>query len=71
MKEEKVRVKIKEDGTVNVEVLGVKGKDCIAMTQGLEEALGVVTKRTKKQEYHERPARQTTQRVSRVHRGGR
>jgi len=68
MKEEKIRVKIKEDGTVNLEVIGVKGKDCITMTEDLEEALGVVTDRTKKREYHERPARVTTQSVSNIHR---
>ncbi len=68
MREEKIRVKIKEDGTVGIEVIGVKGKDCIAMTADLEEALGVVTDRTKKREYHQRPARVTTQNVSNIHR---
>lgn len=68
MNEEKIRVKIGKDGAVNIEVIGVKGKDCVAMTEELEEALGLVTKRTEKKEYHERPARQATQNVSRVHR---
>lgn len=68
MLEEKIRVKIKKDGSVNLEVLGVKGKGCVAMTEELEEALGIVTDRTKKREYHERPARVTAQEVSRIHR---
>lgn len=68
MKEEKIRVKISKDGNVNLEVDGVKGEGCIALTEELEEELGIVTQRTKKREYHERPARVITQTVSNIHR---
>lgn len=68
MKQERIRVMIKEDGTVSLEVEGVKGKGCLAATEELEEALGIVTKRDKTKEYHERPARVTTQNVSNIHR---
>jgi len=68
MKQEKIRIKISEDGSINMEVIGVKGKSCIDLTKDLEEELGIVTKQVKKKEYHERPARVTTQKVSNIHR---
>ena len=68
MKQERIRVRIKEDGTVSMEVEGIKGESCLAATADLEEALGVVTKRDKTKEYHERPARVTTKNVSSIHR---
>lgn len=71
MNEEKIRVKISDDGEVNLEVIGVKGKGCLDLTEALEEALGIVTNRTTKREYRERPARVTTQNVSNIHRGRR
>lgn len=70
MNEEKIRVKISDDGEVNLEVIGVKGKGCLDLTEALEKELGIVTDRTKKREY-DRPARVTTQNVSNIHRGRR
>jgi len=68
MNQEKIRVKIKADGTVLLEVAGVKGKGCVDATEELEEALGIVTKRTPTKEYHERPARVIAANVSSIHR---
>ena len=68
MREEKIRIKISEDGNVSLEVIGVKGKSCVDLTKDLEEELGIVTKQVTKKEYHERPARVTTQKVSNIHR---
>ena len=68
MREEKILIKISEDGSVSLEVIGVKGKSCVDLTKDLEEALGVVTKRVNKKEFHERPAKVTTQKVSNIHR---
>lgn len=68
MREEKILVQIADDGSVKLEVAGVKGKGCLVTTEELEEELGLVTQRVKKREYHERPARVLTQNVSRVHR---
>jgi uncharacterized Fe-S cluster-containing radical SAM superfamily enzyme len=68
MKEERIRIKILEDGSVKLEVIGVKGQRCVDLTKDLEEELGIVTKQVKTKEYHERPARVTTQTVSNIHR---
>jgi len=42
------------DGTSTVEVLGVKGKKCLKMTEELEGELGDVTKREAKAEMQEK-----------------
>jgi len=39
LREEKVRIVIMPDGTSTVEVLGVKGKRCLKITEELEEEL--------------------------------
>lgn len=40
-------------GEVEVEVNGVKGKSCVALTQHLEDALGTVDKRQHTPEFRE------------------
>ena len=42
------------DGSSSVEVLGVKGKRCLKMTEELEEELGDVKERKAKAEMQER-----------------
>lgn len=71
MKEERILVNISPDGDVTLDVQGVKGKQCLDLTQDLEEELGIVTARTEKTEMHERPVRVATTNVSRLHRRGR
>lgn len=56
MKEEQILITI-EDGNVTVEVKGVAGKKCVALTKELEEALGTVSERTFKREYYSPKAR--------------
>ncbi len=40
MEYQEIKVKILEDGTVEVDVDGVKGKKCLEITRQIEEALG-------------------------------
>jgi hypothetical protein len=54
---EEVVVEIDENGDVSVEVNGVKGSTCEELTRSLEEALGKVTKSTRKQEYFQNVSR--------------
>ena len=54
MKEERIRIVIMPDGSSTVEVLGVKGKRCLKITEELEEELGIVTKRKAKAEMQEK-----------------
>ena len=56
MKEEKIRIIIMPDGSSSVEVLGVKGKRCLKITEELEEELGNVTERKAKAEMQEKEA---------------
>ena len=46
-------VSIGPDGEVEIEVDGVKGKDCLDFTKWLEDELGVVTARTQTSEYYQ------------------
>lgn len=56
MREEKIRIIIMPDGSSTVEVIGVKGKRCLKMTEELEGELGDVTQRKAKAEMQEREA---------------
>jgi hypothetical protein len=58
----RILVEIDEDGTPTIEVAGITGKGCLALTKALEDALGEVTTRTKTKDYEARdqaPIRQT------------
>jgi hypothetical protein len=52
-KKTEITFTIAPDGTVSFEVEGVKGPDCLELTKGIEEELGVVTARDKTSEYYE------------------
>jgi len=56
-KKTEIAFKIGPDGEVTFEVKGVKGADCLALTQDLEEELGVVVSREKTSEYYEEPVK--------------
>ncbi len=49
----KITLLVNEDGSVQLEVEGVKGKGCTELTADVEKALGTVTSVKKKAEYHQ------------------
>lgn len=49
-----IEITIAPDGTVHVEVKGVKGKSCVELVKFLEESLGEPTERKLKPDYYER-----------------
>ena len=53
MKREELDIVIAEDGTVTIQVSGVKGKKCLDATAFLEEALGDVEDREFTSEYYQ------------------
>ena len=53
MAEEKIVIEIGEDGEVNVDLLGFKGKGCAAIVDIMEKALGPAQRRNKP-EYDDR-----------------
>ena len=48
-----IEIVVSLDGTVTVEVKGVKGSGCTELTRALEEALGEVESRSCKVEFYE------------------
>ena len=68
MKEEKIRIIIMPDGSTSVEVLGVKGKRCLKITEELEGELGNVTERKAKAEMQEKEAINTAHNQQNLHR---
>ena len=44
---------IAPDGSVTFEVKGAKGPECLDLTKGIEDELGVVVSREKTSEYYE------------------
>lgn len=47
-------IDIAENGDVRVEGEGIVGPECEALTKEIEEALGVVTQKTRKPEFNRR-----------------
>ena len=68
MREEKIRIIIMPDGSSTMEVLGVKGKRCLKITEELEGELGNVTKRKAKSEMQEKEAIVTARNQQNLHR---
>lgn len=64
MNEEKIEIEltINASGNISYKVNGIQGKDCTKETQFLDEALGEITKRPYKREYHE----STSKRIKRI-----
>jgi hypothetical protein len=50
-------------GDIQIDAVGFKGPDCEKATKFLEEALGVVGRKIKKPEYHQRSTTRSQQRV--------
>ncbi len=50
-------------GEIQIDAVGFKGADCEHATRFLEEALGVISNRVKKPEYHARANSQTKQQL--------
>ncbi len=49
---EEILIDVSPTGDVKIEGKGIAGSDCTALTKELEEALGTVTKRELKPEFH-------------------
>lgn len=49
-----IEVIVSPAGEIQIDAVGFKGADCEAATRFLEDALGVVGKKVKKPEYHQR-----------------
>lgn len=50
---QELEITISENGEVDINVLGAKGKNCMNITKDLEDALGLVTNREMKSSYYE------------------
>lgn len=48
-----IEIIISPQGQVQIDAVGFKGPDCELATKFLEEALGVVGRKTKKPEFHQ------------------
>jgi hypothetical protein len=48
-----IKLKVMPDGEVKIEVRGVKGDECLKLTEFLENQLGLVVKREKTPEYYQ------------------
>ena len=59
MEQQKIKITIRQDGTVTEEVIGVVGNDCENLTKRIEERLGVVQNVEHKASYYEQ--KQTTE----------
>jgi hypothetical protein len=59
-RKQEIIVDVSPEGNVKIDAVGYEGKACEQATKALEEALGVVTQKTKKPEYH-REVRQQNQ----------
>tara|TARA_R100000742_G_C4279424_1_gene103983 strand:- start:6880 stop:7095 length:216 start_codon:yes stop_codon:yes gene_type:complete len=50
---QRIKFCISQDGTVTEEVMGVKGTQCLNLTEKIEEQLGDVQRRKETPEYYE------------------
>lgn len=57
---QEIDVFVKSDGTVTIEVRGVKGQKCLALTEPVERLLGgAVVERVQTDEFHEAEQQQS------------
>ncbi len=59
-----IEVVVSPMGDIVIEAVGFKGADCEQATRFLEEALGVLTAKTRKPEYHQTSTRATQQHLT-------
>ena len=50
---QELEIQIAADGTVTIDVQGMKGSSCLDLTKDIEEALGLVLDREKKSSFYE------------------
>ncbi|MCL2326298.1 MAG: DUF2997 domain-containing protein [Proteobacteria bacterium] len=50
---QEIEFSIHPDGSIEISVKGAKGAGCLALTQEIEEALGIVKNRTYTSEYYQ------------------
>lgn len=55
-----IEIVVQLDGQVKIEAVGFQGPDCEKATAFLEKALGTVTSKAKKPEYHQRARQKQT-----------
>ena len=58
-----IEIIVSTTGDISIDAVGFKGPDCERAAKFLEEALGVVGKKVKKPEYHQRSVRMNQQRI--------
>ena len=58
-----IEIIVSSNGEVQIDAVGFKGADCERATRFLEEALGVVSTRAKKPEYHAATTTQNQQKL--------
>ena len=63
MKSRSIEVVVHSSGELQIEAVGFKGADCEKATAFLEQALGRITSKQRKPEYHRSATRQTIQRL--------
>ena len=54
MPEQTIKFSIRQDGTVTEEVLGVKGTQCIDLTESIESKLGNIQWRKETPDYYQK-----------------
>jgi hypothetical protein len=52
-KKQEMEIVIAHDGTVTIDVYGIKGSSCLDLTKGIEESLGIMLNREKKSSFYE------------------
>ena len=63
MKSRSIEVVVHSSGELEIEAFGFKGADCEKATAFLEQALGRITTKQRKPEYHRSVTRHTIQRL--------
>jgi hypothetical protein len=58
-----IEIIVSSNGEVQIDAVGFKGADCERATRFLEQALGVVSNRAKKPEYHQARSNRSQQKV--------
>lgn len=56
-----IELNVANDGSIAIEAVAFRGSDCEQATRFLEEALGAISTRTRKPEYHQHTRQQNQQ----------